>query len=100
MEMPASANASFAAATAYWEKVPIRLAALKSIRSFATKPFTSPARCTLYSVVSNFVMVPIPQAPFRTPSQNSSTVFPIGVTAPSPVMTTLLFIPNSPFLFF
>ena len=89
---PASAHASFAAATAYWENVSILFDALKSIRSFATKSLTSAAIFTLYSVVSNFVIGPIPTVPFLIPFQNSSTVLPIGVIAPSPVITTLRFI--------
>lgn len=83
MEMPASVNASFAAATAYWEKVPIRLAALKSMRSFATKPLTSPARCTLYSAVSNFVIVPIPQAPCGRRSRIPPRYFQSGLPHPA-----------------
>ena len=64
----------------------------KSMRSFATKSFTSAAICTLNSDASNFVIGPMPTLPSLIPAQNSSTVFPIGVTAPSPVTTTLLFI--------
>ena len=92
MFSPASSKASFAAATAYCEKSSILFAALKSMRSFATNPFTSAAICTLNSDASNFVIGPIPTLPSLIPAQNSSTVFPIGVTAPSPVTTTLLFI--------
>src|SRR3989442_15956325 len=33
-------------------------------------------------------MGPIPDTPARRARQNSSAVFPIGVTAPAPVMTT------------
>ena len=91
MLIPASSNASFAAATAYCEKGSILFAALKSMRSFATKSFTSAAICTLNSEASNFVIGPIPTLPSLIPVQNSSTVFPIGVTAPRPVTTTLLF---------
>ena len=90
--MPASSNASLAAATAYCENSSILFAALKSMRSFATKSFTSAAICTLNSDASNFVIGPMPTLPSLIPAQNSSTVFPIGVTAPSPVTTTLLFI--------
>ena len=41
--------------------------------------------------VSNFVISSIPTVPALTLLQNSSTLFPIGVIAPSPVTTTLLF---------
>ena len=87
---PASSKASLAAATAYWEKSSIRFAALKSIYSFPTKPFTSAARCALYSLASNFVISANPSLLSLMPFQNSSTFNPIGVIAPNPVTTTLL----------
>ena len=41
--MPESASACLAAATPNCTLRPVRRAALKSIQSFASKPFTSPA---------------------------------------------------------
>ena len=70
----------------------ILLAVLGSMRSFATKPFSSAASVALYPVVSKRVIGPIPTFPSFTPLQKLSTSFPIGVTAPSPVTTTRLFI--------
>ena len=84
--------ASSAAATAYWEKGSILLAVLGSMRSFATKSLSSAASVALYPVVSKRVIGPIPTFPSFTPFQKLSTSFPIGVTAPSPVTTTRLFI--------
>ena len=92
ISIAASSFASNAAATAYCENNSILLAAFASIRSLALKSFTSAASCALYPSASNLVIGPIPVLPVRTPVQNSSTVFPIGVTAPSPVTTTRLFI--------
>ena len=88
----ASAKASLAAATAYWEKRSMRFAALGSIRSDASKSLTSAASFTLKLSVSKRVISPIPTRPSRIPCQNSGTVLPMGVTAPSPVTTTRLFI--------
>ena len=67
-------------------------AVLGSMRSFATKSFSSAASVALYPVVSKRVIGPIPTFPSFTPFQKLSTSFPIGVTAPSPVTTTRLFI--------
>ena len=89
---PESFKASNAAATAYWLNFSILLEALKSIQSAALNPFTSAARCALYPDESKEVIVSIPTVFFFIASQKSSVLSPIGVTAPSPVTTTLLII--------
>ena len=87
--IPAFLIASPVAATAYWQNGSILLAAFGSIYCFGSKSFTSAPILHLYSDTSNFVISPIPTLFFLMPSQNSSTLFPIGVTAPIPVTTTL-----------
>ena len=91
MEIPASSNASLEAATANWEKRSILLAVFGSMHAFGSKSFTSAASFALYSVVSNAVIGAIPTFFSFKPFQKDSTSFPIGVTAPKPVTTTLLF---------
>ncbi len=55
----------------------------------ASKPFTSAATLTRKPVVSNAVMVPMPDSPLTSASQLCGAVLPTGVMAPMPVMTTL-----------
>ena len=88
---PESSTACFAAATAYWENNSILLASRLSIYFVASKSLTSAASFTLKSVVSNFVISPIPTVPFFTFSQNVSMSLPIGDIIPNPVTTTLRF---------
>ena len=51
---------------------------------------SSPAICTLYILVSNEVIGPIPFVPFSNPLRNSWVELPIGDRIPVPVTTTRL----------
>src|SRR5947208_16780917 len=53
-----------------------------------SRSFTSHAKCTGKSFVSNRVIGPAPDSPAISASHDSSTVFPSGLTIPSPVTTT------------
>src|SRR3990170_4997560 len=66
----------------------IFLTSFFSIHRSGSKPLTSAAKRVGYLAASNLVMGPMPDRPSPMAVQNSSTVFPTGVTAPSPVMTT------------
>ena len=88
-----SFTASSAAASAYIVKSSIFLnSALSTILS-ASKPFTSPASLTALFSVLKCVILLIPHLPAFTASHISLTLFPTGVTAPIPVITTLLILP-------
>ncbi|MBA7542022.1 hypothetical protein ES705_34338 [subsurface metagenome] len=93
---PASFSASIAAAMPIWENLSILFNSLKSITSAGLKSLTSAAIFTLNSEVSNDLIKSIPHFPFFIFSQKVSTLFPNGVIAPIPVITTLFF--NSFFL--
>ena len=88
----ASSIASLAAATANWVTRSIRLPSFLSPYLPKSKSFTSPAILTLKSVVSNWVIIPIPDLPAVRLAQNSSLPVPIGVIGPTPVTTTLLLV--------
>src|SRR5688572_17870967 len=53
-----------------------------------SKLLSSPAIRVGKPVVSNRVIGAMPDRPWTRDVQNSSAVFPTGVTAPTPVMTT------------
>src|SRR5947208_6423059 len=53
-----------------------------------SRSFTSHAKCTGKSFVSNRVIGPAPDSPAISASHDTSTVFPSGLTIPSPVTTT------------
>src|SRR5689334_2338063 len=88
----ASATASLAAATAYWAKGSIRFASLGSMYWAGSKFFTSAPNVTECPVTSNFVILAAPLLPVKRAFQKASTLFPTGVMAPSPVMTTLFLV--------
>src|SRR3990172_7790423 len=88
--LPASSQASLAAATAYWEKRAVRRTSLGSSQSPAWKSGTSPASVTDRSDGSKCEMRRMPFRPEVRPAQNSSTPVPTGVTGPIPVTTTRL----------
>ena len=87
----ASSSAIFAAATAYCEKRAILRAASGFIYLVASKFFTSPAYRALNVLASKCVMRATPLVPAFAAAHVSATEFPIGVTAPIPVITTRLF---------
>ncbi len=60
------------------------------ISASGSKSLTSAAKRVEKSVASNAVMGPTPLSPAMSRRQNSSLVFPKGVTAPRPVTTTRL----------
>ena len=86
---PDIAMASPAATQANWENLSSLFASFLSRWSLATKSFTSPAIRTGNSEASNCLIVSIPETPFLRLFQVSSTLFPTGVMAPTPVITTL-----------
>src|SRR5699024_9027384 len=88
---PLSAMASAAAYMANWEKRSIRRTSFLSSTLVGSKFFTSAARETFWLEASYRVMGAMPHTPARAASQVSETVWPRGVTAPIPVMTTRLF---------
>src|SRR5690606_3323781 len=65
------------------------LASAFSIWFNGSKPLSSQANFVLNFDVSNFVMGLAPLTPFKSDCQKSSTLFPMGVNAPNPVITTL-----------
>ena len=85
----ASSIASRAATNAYWAKRSMRRASLRPIRASGSKPFDfgRDARAEIGSV-EGFDRA-TPDSPATSRFQNSSRVFPRGVTAPRPVTTTL-----------
>ena len=56
-----------------------------------SNPFSSPAIFVSKAAQSNLVIRAMPDFPAQIPSQVSATELPSGVTAPMPVITTLLF---------
>ena len=65
------------------------LASAFSIWFKGSKPLSSQANFVLNFDVSNLVMGLVPLTPVKSDCQKSSTLFPMGVNAPSPVITTL-----------
>ncbi|EAL13276.1 hypothetical protein protein [Bacillus cereus G9241] len=96
----ASATAIFAAATAYCVKRSIRRASFLSIYFSTSKSLISAATFAGNSSGSILVSRPIPDTPFLMFSHAVSTSVPTGVTAPSPVITTLFFSIQNTLLFF
>ena len=85
---PESASAILAAASTICEKRSIRRALRCSIQLVGSKPLSSQANVTGYSLASKSVIGPAPLFPAVRFSQKLSAVFPSGVTAPTPVTTT------------
>ena len=88
--LPESLTAISAAATANWQKRPIFLTSFFSIKSVGSKLLTCAATFTFKSEVSKRSIVQKPCFPAFTFSHISSFPIPIGVIAPTPVITTLL----------
>jgi hypothetical protein len=86
---PESAIAWSAITTPNWVNKSIFRASCLGIKSVTSKFFTSHANLVLKLVASKRVIKSQPLTPFERPFQNSSTVLPMGVSAPSPVTTTL-----------
>jgi hypothetical protein len=86
---PASASACRAAATTSCAKRPIRLARRCSIHRVGSKSPASQANLTMNSRGSNAVIGPAAERPLTKCSQLVATSLANGVTAPSPVITTL-----------
>src|SRR5262245_52389866 len=74
--------------TAYLRKGSNLRSSFLSMYLSGSKPLTSAAMRVSKPVGSNRVMGPAPERPSIRPAQNSSAVFPTGVTAPTPVITT------------
>jgi len=85
----AEATASLAATTAMWVWRPERRAVRRSMRSSATKPFTSAATCTSNASGSKWLMRPVPETPASSAFQLDGASRARGVTMPTPVTTTL-----------
>src|SRR2546428_6570596 len=85
---PASSTAITAQAMAYLRKGSNFRSSFLSMYLSGSKPLSSPAMRVGKPVASKRVMGPIPDAPRVRAAQNSSAVVPVGVTAPTPVMTT------------
>ena len=91
LSSPASAQAILAAETAYCVKRAMRRDSLASMCLVTSKFFTCAATRQSTRAGSKRVIVPMPLTLARMPAQNSPTVLPMGVTAPSPVTTTRFF---------
>src|SRR5690606_23387139 len=87
---PPLARASSTAMSAYWVKRSYFRASDLGMWSRGSKFLSSQANFVLNFSGSNFVMGPAPLTPASSDFQKSSTLFPIGVKAPIPVITTLL----------
>src|SRR5512140_765723 len=74
----------------------IRLISFLSMNRSGSNPFTSAARVVQKSFASNRVIGPTPDVPERIASHVLRTPTPRGVTAPSPVATTLRMSPLPP----
>jgi hypothetical protein len=85
---PASASASFAAATPSWAKRSIRRADLRSMYSVGSKSRTSQANLVSYSDTSKSVIGRAPERPSSTDRHTSSGPTPMEVSSPRPVTTT------------
>ena len=72
---------------------------LNKVLDYVSKSFTSAASLHLKSAVSKWVIGAIPTVFDLIADQKLSTSFPIGVIAPIPVTTTLVFIFLTPVLF-
>src|SRR5512143_550675 len=71
----------------------IRLISFLSTKSSAWNPLTSAANVAANCDGSNLVIGPTPDRPARSAAHVGPTPIPSGVTAPSPVTTTLLMLP-------
>src|SRR6266550_5826282 len=85
--IPESAMASLPAAIAKWMKRVMRRAIFGSIAAAGSKPRTSAAMRTSNPVVSKPWMRRVPVTPATRFDQYVGKSLPIGMTAPSPVMT-------------
>src|SRR5919108_318118 len=93
---PESSTAMTAHAIAYFRYGSRRRASFLSTYLSSSKFRTSPAirvgnwnsPLAVFASASNLVMGPTPDLPSLSADQNSSTVLPTGVSAPSPVTTT------------
>src|SRR5258706_13882501 len=85
-----SLMASSATTIAYWVKGSSFRASFRSMKFETSKPLISQANLVLKRVASKRVIAAAPDFPFFKPSQYSWRVFPIGVNAPTPVITTRL----------
>src|SRR5512140_512269 len=74
----------------------IRLISFLSMNRSGSNPFTSAAMVVEKSFASNRVIGPTPDVPARIASHVLRTPTPRGVTAPSPVTTTLRMSPLPP----
>ena len=88
--IPASFMASSEATKAYWQNGSIFRLSFRSKKSSGLNPFISQANFVLKFSGSNLVISPAPLLPIFMFSQKICTVFPNGVKAPRPVITTLL----------
>ncbi len=86
----ASCIAKRAATSAYCMKGSVRLIFFLSRKSSGWKSLSSAAICTLKPEGSNLVILATPDLPWHSFRQDSSAPVAKGVTAPSPVITTLL----------
>ena len=84
--------ASSAAIIANVQKRSIFLKSCLSTSSSTGRFLTSAATLTFLLEISYFVILSMPHFPSLTPAHISLTVLPIGVTAPTPVITTRLII--------
>ena len=84
----ACSNACRVATTVIWVTRSSRRASLCPNSATGSKPLTSPANRVIRLLASKRVMGAMPERPARMASQVSLTVFPNGVSVPSPVMTT------------
>src|SRR5262249_13052539 len=84
----ASSTAITAQAMAYLRNGSNLRSSFLSMYLSDSKPLTSPAIRVANPVGSKRVLGRMPDVPGSKAAQNSSAVFPMGVTAPTPVMTT------------
>src|SRR5207302_7269086 len=93
---PAFSTASTAAATAYRVNRSDRRASRDSMKSAASKSFTSHAILVLYSDVSKRVTSPAPDSPETIAFHVASEPTPSGETQPKPVTATRLLLMWAP----
>src|SRR5262245_58635449 len=86
---PADPSASLAAASVYCVTRSVRFRSLAGRRPSGSKPFTSPAIRTGNELASNDRIQSTPLRPATSAVHVPSIVVPTGVTAPTPVTTTL-----------
>ena len=89
MASPESARASLVATRANWTQRSRRRDSLAPKWSLASNPFTSAAKWVSMSDESNWVIGPTPERPAIRLCQVAGALLPSGLTAPTPVITTL-----------